>query len=81
MNERDYLVWLSYKSSRRILFPEGATTVGSEVFQAPICATQALCNLCSVGTTIGIRQRNCRWVGSQTIAVICDYTNHYTSAG
>ena len=54
MNECDYLVWLSYESSQRILFIEGATTVGSEVFQAFICATQAIRNLCSVETTTGI---------------------------
>ena len=88
MSECDCLLWLSYESSERILFLEGATTVGSEVFQAPICATQAIRNLRSV---IRIRQRNCRWtkfaklkIGSdrvriRTIAVPCDYTNHYTS--
>ena len=61
MSECDYLLWLSYKSFGRILFPEGATTVGFEVFRAPIYATQAIRNLCSTETTIGIRQGNCRW--------------------
>ena len=55
-----YLLRLSYESSERVLFLEGATTVGFEVFQVPICATQAIHNLRSVETTIGIRQRNCR---------------------
>ena len=40
MSECDYLLWLSYESFRRILFPEGATTIGSEVFQAPILVMQ-----------------------------------------
>ena len=61
MNECDYVLWLSYESSARILFLEGATTIGSEVFQAPICATQAIRNLRSFETTTGIRQRNCKW--------------------
>ena len=89
MSECDYLLWLSYESSGRILFLEGVTTVGSELFKAPICATQAIRNLRSVETTIGIRQRNCRWtkfamlklssdrVRPRTIAVQCDCTNHY----
>ena len=42
MSECDYLLWLSYKSFRRILFTEGTTTIGYEVFQAPICTTQAI---------------------------------------
>ena len=91
MSECDDLLWLSYESSERILFLEVAMTVGSEVFQAPICPIQSICNLCSTETTIGIRQRNCRWtkfaklkLGSDrvltwTIAVPCDCTNHYTS--
>ena len=91
MSECDYLLWLSYKSSERILFLEGATTIGSVVLQAPICATQAIRYLCSVETTIGIQQYNCRWtkfaklkfgsdmVQIQTIVVSCNYTNHYTS--
>ena len=61
MSECDYLLWLSYKSFGRILFPEGATTVGSEVFRAPVCAMQAICNLHSTETTTGIRQGNCKW--------------------
>ena len=60
MSEYDYLLWLSYKNFGRILFPEGARTIGSEVFQAPICATQAICNLHSIETTIGIWQGNCK---------------------
>ena len=44
----DYLAWLNYDSSRRILFLEQATIVGSEVFQAPICAKQAIDNLHAV---------------------------------
>ena len=32
-------MWVTYESSRRILFPEGATTVGSEVFESPIWDT------------------------------------------
>ena len=44
----DYLAWLNYDSSRRILFLERATIVGSEVFQAPICAKQAIDNLHAV---------------------------------
>ena len=52
MSEYDYLMWLSYESSERILFLEGATTVGSEVFQAPICVTQAIRNLRSVETPL-----------------------------
>ena len=91
MSECNYLLWLSYESSGRILFPEGATTVGSEVCQVPICSTQAIRNLRSVETTIGIRQSNSRWtrfvklkfgsdrVQTRTIAVTCDCTNHYTS--
>ena len=50
MSEYDYLLWLSYESSRRILFLEEAMTVGSEVLQAPICAMQVIRNLCSVET-------------------------------
>ena len=33
------LMWLNYESSRRIIFPEGATIVGSEVFESPIWDT------------------------------------------
>ena len=29
-------MWITYESSWRILFPEGATTTGSEVFESPI---------------------------------------------
>ena len=61
MSECDYLLWLSYESSGRILFPEGVATVGSEVFQAPICTLQANDDLHSLETTIGIGQHNCRW--------------------
>ena len=61
MSECDYLLWLSNESSERIFFIEGVLTVGSEVFQTPICATQAIRNLRSIETTIGIHQRNCRW--------------------
>ena len=50
MSEYDYLLWLSYESSRRILFLEEAMTVGSEVLQAPICAMQVIRNLCSIET-------------------------------
>ena len=60
MSESDYLLWLSYESFGSILFSEGAKTIGSEVFQAPICATQAIHHLCSVETTIGIQQSNCK---------------------
>ena len=49
-------------------------TVGSEVFQAPICAMQAICNLCSIETTIGKTQHNYRWVQTWTIRVTCDCT-------
>ena len=45
MSECDYLAWLTYESFRRIIYLEGTKTVGSEVFQAPICATQSICNL------------------------------------
>ena len=45
MSECDYLAWLTYESSRRILFLEGTMTVGSEVFQALIYATQAIRSL------------------------------------
>ena len=91
MSECDYLLGLSYESSEKILFLEGATTVGSEVFQAPICVTHAIRNLRSVETTTGIQQRNCRWtkfaklkfgynmVQIWTIVVLCDCTKHYTS--
>ena len=91
MSECDCLLWLSYESSDRILFLEGATTIGSKVFQAPICATQAIHNLRSVQTTTGMRQHNYRWttfaklkfgsdmVQIRTIAVPCDCTNDYTS--
>ena len=48
MGECDYLAWLNYESSRRILFLERATIVGSEVFQAPVCAKQAIHNLRAV---------------------------------
>ena len=58
MSECDYLE----RRSKRILFLEGATTVGSEVFQAPICATQAIRNLHSIETAIGIWQHSCRWI-------------------
>ena len=61
MSECDYLAWLTYESSRRILFVEGTMTVGSEVFQALIYATQAIRNLHSAETTIRIRQFNSRW--------------------
>ena len=61
MSESDYLLWLSYESFGSILFSEGAKTIGSEVFQAPICATKAIHHLCSVETTIGIQQSNCKW--------------------
>ena len=44
----DYLAWLNYDSSRKILFLEQATIVGSEVFQAPICTKQAIHNLYAV---------------------------------
>ena len=60
MSECDYLMWLSYKSFGRILPPEGARTIVSQVFQAPIYATQAICDLHSIETTIGIRQGNCK---------------------
>ena len=78
-NECDYLLSLPYESSGGILFPKGATAVGSELFQAPI------------ETTIGIWQHNCRCtkfarlkfgsnkVQTRTIAETCDYSNHYTS--
>ena len=91
MSECDDLLWLSYESSKRILFLEGAMTVGSEVFQAPMCLTQSICNLCSIEATIGIWQHNRRWtkfgklklcsdmVLTWTIAVPCNSTNHYTS--
>ena len=48
-------------------------------------------NLHPIETITGIQQRNCRWaqfarlnfgsnrVQTQTIAVTCDYTNHYIS--
>ena len=45
MSGCDYLAWLNYDSSQRILFLERATIVGSEVFQAPTCAKQAIHNL------------------------------------
>ena len=38
-------MWVTYEISRRILFPEGATTVGSEVFESPIWDTWTICNL------------------------------------
>ena len=91
MSECDYLLGLSYESSEKILFLEGATTVGSEVFQAPICVTHAIRNLRSVETTTGIQQRNCRWtkfaklkfgsdmVRIRTIEVPCDCNNYYNS--
>ena len=66
MSECDYLAWLTYESSRRFLFLEGTKTVDSEVFQAPICATQSVRNLHAAETNIGIRQHNS--------------TNHHTSA-
>ena len=42
MSEYDYLLSLYYESFRRILFPKGVMTVGSEVLEAPICTTQAI---------------------------------------
>ena len=44
----DYLAWLNYDNSQRILFLERATIVGSEVFQASICDKQAIHNLHAV---------------------------------
>ena len=44
----NYLTHLKYKSSWRILFLEQAMTVGSELFQAPVCAKQAIHNLHAV---------------------------------
>ena len=91
MIEGDYLLWLSYESSRRILFPEGVTTIGSEMFQGPIIAMQVNCDRHYVETTIRVWQHNCGWakfaklkfssnrVRTQTIAVTCDCTSHYTS--
>ena len=91
MSECDYLGWLTYESSRRILFLEKTKAVRPEVFQAPICATQSIRNLHSAETTIKIRQRNSRWtkfaklkfsserVQTPTIAVKCECTNPYTS--
>ena len=91
MSDCDYLLWLSYEGFGRILFLEGAMTVGSEVFQAPICTMQAICNLHFVETAIGIWQHNCGLakfaklkfgcdrVRTWTITVTCNCTNHYTS--
>ena len=58
MSECDYFLWICYGFSGTILLPEGTTTVGSEVFQSPIGATQAIRNLHSVETIIGTRQCN-----------------------
>ena len=52
MSDCDYLLWLSFKNSGGILFPEAVTTVGSEVFQTAMCATQAIRNLRAVERTI-----------------------------
>ena len=43
-------MWVTYESYQRILFPEGATTVGSEVFESPIWDTWTICNLDSIET-------------------------------
>ena len=40
---------------------EGAVIVGSEVFEVPTCATQAIRNLCPIETTPVIWQGNCKW--------------------
>ena len=61
MSRCDYLLWLSYESSERILFLKGAMTIGSEVFQAHICIMWAIHNLRFIETAIGIWQCNCRW--------------------
>ena len=55
MREYHYLAWLSFESSQWILFPEGAMTIGSEVFQALIYTVQAIRNLCSIEAAIGIQ--------------------------
>ena len=46
-------MWVTYESSPRILFPEGATNVGSEVFESPIWDTSTTCNLDSIETNTG----------------------------
>ena len=38
-------MWVTYESYQRILFPEGATTYGFNVFESPIGDTWTICNL------------------------------------
>ena len=80
MSECDYLLWLSIESSERILFLEGAMTIGSEVFQVPICATQSICNLHSIETTIEIQQCNCRWTKFAKLKLDSDRVRSWTIA-
>ena len=68
--------------SLRILFPEGATTVGSEVFESPIWDTWIICNLGSIETNTGIQKRKIfeweDWLLTRFKAVRYGHKNHYT---
>ena len=74
-------MWVTYESYRRILFPEGATTVGSEVFESPIWDTWTICNLDSIETNTGLEQwkifRSGAWLLTRFKAVRYGHTNHY----
>ena len=76
-------MWVTYESSRRILFPEGSTTtVGSEVFESPIWHTWTICNLGSIKANTWISQwkffRSHSWLLNWFRAVRYGHMNHYT---
>ena len=48
-------VWRIYESSQRILFPEGATTISSEVFESPIWDMWTICNLDFIEINTGVQ--------------------------
>ena len=64
-------MWVTYESYRRILFPEEATTVGSEVFKSPIWDTWTICNLDSIETNTGLEQ----WKIFRSGAGLWSYSN------
>ena len=74
-------MWVTYESYQRILFPEGATTVGSEVFESPIWDTWTICNLDSIEANTGLQQwkifRSEAWLLTRFKAVWYGHSNHY----
>ena len=77
---------LTSESSRRILFPERATTAGSEVFESPIWDTWTICNVDFIKTNTEPSSENFlnweldSWPDSEQYSMDILFSNCYLAA-